>query len=117
MNLKKLKWALVPLALLGAIGLTSYLSRQGARQEENTNSTFREGTYRGFPAKISYSTGYRRVSVGFGVGGTLVGEDIDDDGRMDVVKLVGVPKGSNLEKYASIQEVEEAYKAVSREGH
>ena len=87
----------------------------GCESKSSEKPTFREGTYRGFPTIISYSQSYRRVTIRSGVT-NLTGEDFDDDGRMDVVKISG-PRGSALEEYTSISEVEKAYKEVSRNGH
>ena len=72
-----------------------------------------EGKYR---ATIGINGNGRRVSIGDKDSGRFMyAEDFENDGRLDKLQLIDIPKGSPIEKYASLEAMERVYQEVKNQ--
>ena len=74
----------------------------------------KKGTFEGYEVTIEFNGENRKINV-HDKDGYLYAKDWDDDGRFDDIKLKA-PKGSPVEKFTNLSELERAYSEVDTNG-
>jgi len=81
--------------------------------KSGTDNFYKEGTYEGYPVKISKHGSYRKMFIGY-ENNNISAQDYDNE-RFDHIEL-NYSKGDGLEKLANIESLERAYAYVKETG-